>query len=214
MNRIGDANVIVHTSSHLRHAASSFHSLNDRRIRETNAGRPYVPSVPRAMTDAVGVEFVTGHPAESREIENAREATFDLVADETTMDRAPGRLRRSLLVAAGVACVFLGAIGILIPVLPTTPFLLLAAACFLRSSERLHGWLLGNRVFGEYLRRYVNGEGIPLSSKIGTLAFLWFTLAVSIFAFVPAGLWWVRLVLAAIGVGVTLRIATIPTRIS
>ncbi|MBN1611857.1 MAG: YbaN family protein [Polyangiaceae bacterium] len=123
-----------------------------------------------------------------------------------------GRLQRGLLVAAGVLCVGLGVVGVVVPVLPTTPLLLLAAACFLRSSNRLHRWLLGNRVFSEYLRRYQSGEGLPLSSKLTTLVLLWSTLAVSAFAAVPVRLWWVRLVLLAVGVGVTVHILRIKTR--
>lgn len=122
------------------------------------------------------------------------------------------RLRRGVLVAAGILCVGLGVVGVVVPVLPTTPFLLLAAACFLRSSERLHRWLLGNRVFGEYLRRYRNGEGLPLGSKVTTLVVLWATLAVSAFAAIPDGLWWARLLLLVVGVGVTIHILRIKTR--
>lgn len=140
-------------------------------------------------------------------------AESGLIAGETWPSRH-AQPWRFLLVAAGVLCVLLGVIGIVVPVLPTTPFLLLAAACFLRGSERMHRRLLENRVLGAYLRRYVRGEGIPRSSKITTLVALWGTLAVSILIAVPASLWWVRLVLAAIGVGVTIRILRIPTRTS
>jgi len=103
-------------------------------------------------------------------------------------------------------------VGVLVPVLPTTPFLLLAAASFLRSSERLHRWLLGNRVFGEYLRRYHNGEGLPLASKVTTLVVLWASLAVSAFAAVPDRLWWLRIILLLVGAGVTVHILRIKTR--
>jgi uncharacterized membrane protein YbaN (DUF454 family) len=116
------------------------------------------------------------------------------------------------LIAAGVLFVFLGVVGALVPVLPTTPFLLLAAACFVRSSERMHRWLHQNRVFGEYLRRYRDGEGISLASKIYTLALLWATLGGSAFVAVPARLWWVRLFLLVVGLGVAIHILRIKTR--
>ncbi len=124
---------------------------------------------------------------------------------------AGSSVRRGLLVAAGVLFVGLGMVGVVLPVLPTTPFLLLAAACFLRSSGRLYRWLYGNRVFGEYLRRYRDGEGLPLASKITTLVLLWATLAVSAFAGVPPRLWWVRLLLLVVGIGVTIHILRIKT---
>lgn len=120
-------------------------------------------------------------------------------------------MRRGLLIVAGLVCVGLGVVGIVVPILPTTPFFLLAAACFLRSSDRLYRWLLGNRVFGEYIRRCRNGEGVPLAAKVATLLLLWATLAFSALAAVPARLWWVRLILLAVGAGVTIHILRIRT---
>ena len=79
---------------------------------------------------------------------------------------ALGRPRRGLLVVGGTVAVGLGVVGIFVPLLPTPPFLLLAAACFVRSSDRLYRWLLGNRLFGEYIPRYREGSGVPLASKI------------------------------------------------
>jgi uncharacterized protein len=72
-----------------------------------------------------------------------------------------GKLVRAVLIATGSLSVGLGVVGIVLPLLPTTPFLLLAAACYLRSSRRLHRWLLGNRVVGGYIRRYLDGKGRP-----------------------------------------------------
>ncbi|MBN2494527.1 MAG: YbaN family protein [Deltaproteobacteria bacterium] len=118
-------------------------------------------------------------------------------------------MRRGLLVIVGTLCIGLGAVGVVVPILPTTPFLLLAAACFLRSSERLNGWLLGNRVFGEYLRRYRDGEGLPLATKITVIALLWLTLGSSILIMFSA--WWLRALLLAVGVGVTIHITRIKT---
>lgn len=131
---------------------------------------------------------------------------------KNTSSPTSGRLRRALLVIAGVVSVGLGLVGAFVPVLPTTPFLLLAAACFVRSSHRLHHWLLSNRLFGDYLRRYRDGEGLPLASKLATLALLWATLAVSAFVAVPTRLWWVRLLLLAVGTGVTVHVLRIKTR--
>ncbi|MBQ5949387.1 YbaN family protein [Massilia sp. ST3] len=77
---------------------------------------------------------------------------------------------------AGVLAVILGILGIFLPLLPTTPFLLLASACFARGSERLHRWLLSHRVFGAYLRNFEEGRGIPLKAKVVATALLWLSL--------------------------------------
>ncbi|NNG22960.1 YbaN family protein [Telluria aromaticivorans] len=75
--------------------------------------------------------------------------------------------------AMGALCVVLGIIGIFLPLLPTTPFLLLASWCFARGSDRLHRWLLSHRVFGNYLRNFEAGRGIPLRAKIVATVLLW-----------------------------------------
>lgn len=77
---------------------------------------------------------------------------------------------------AGVVAVFLGILGIFLPLLPTTPFLLLASACFARGSRRLRHWLLSHRVLGEYLRNFEEGRGIPLKAKIVATVLLWISL--------------------------------------
>ncbi len=92
------------------------------------------------------------------------------------------RLHRYLLVVAGSVCVALGAVGALLPILPTTPFLLLAAACFMRSSDRLYGWLLRNRWFGSYIRNYREHRAISRRAKVVTLALLWLAIGYSVVA--------------------------------
>lgn len=79
----------------------------------------------------------------------------------------------------GALAVLLGILGLFLPLLPTTPFLLLASWCFARGSERLHGWLLSHRVFGEYLRNFEAGRGIPLKAKIVATLMLWASLLVT-----------------------------------
>ncbi len=114
---------------------------------------------------------------------------------------------RWLLVAAGFLFVGLGAVGILVPLLPTTPFLLLAAACFARSSERFYRWLLGNRWFGAYVREYREGRGVPAKVKIFSVALLWVVILSSA-AFAVSNLF-IRVILIAVAVGVTLHIVFI-----
>ena len=70
----------------------------------------------------------------------------------------------SLMIILGTVCVFMGFIGIFIPVLPTTPFLLLAAYLYGRSSERFLNWLVTNRLFGRYIDNYRSGRGITVDS--------------------------------------------------
>lgn len=77
----------------------------------------------------------------------------------------------------GVLAVLLGILGIFLPLLPTTPFLLLASACFARGSVRLHRWLIGHRVFGKYIANFEAGYGIPLKGKIVATVMLWGSMA-------------------------------------
>jgi uncharacterized membrane protein YbaN (DUF454 family) len=96
-----------------------------------------------------------------------------------------------------------------LPVLPTTPFLLLAAVCYARSSERFYHWLLNNRWFGEFIRNYREGRGIPLREKTLMLTMLWLTISLTAIFFVSA--WWIRLILLGIAIGVSLHLVKIKT---
>ncbi len=119
------------------------------------------------------------------------------------------RIGRVLWISAGTLFVGLGVVGIFVPILPTTPFLLLAAFCYGRSSQRFLRWLLTNRWFGDYIRNYREGKGLPLREKILTLTALWLTIGVSIVY--VASQWWLRLALAAIALGVTIHLLRIKT---
>ena len=79
------------------------------------------------------------------------------------------RIHRPLLIAFGLLFVGLAVLGMFLPVLPTTPLLLLALACFARSSERLHGWLLSHRVFGPFLKHWQETRSMPRRAKIGAV---------------------------------------------
>ncbi|MDT8285842.1 MAG: YbaN family protein [Elusimicrobiales bacterium] len=125
--------------------------------------------------------------------------------------KTPARQGRDAALAAlGLLFTLLGLLGALLPLLPTTPFLLLAAWCFAESSPRLHRWLHENRLFGEYLRRYRSDEGLPLSTKVGTISLLWLTLAVSAYALSDRGPW-SAVLLAVVGISVTVHISRIKT---
>ena len=116
---------------------------------------------------------------------------------------------RLLLVIAGTLSVGLGILGIFVPVLPTTPFLLLATACYARSSERFYGWLLNNKWFGNYIRSYLERKGIPLKVKVLTITLLWITIGSSAAFAVQSFV--VRLILALIAIGVSIHILCIRT---
>ncbi len=116
---------------------------------------------------------------------------------------------RYLLISAGTIFLGFGIIGIFLPVLPTTPFLLLAAACYARSSKRFYDWLLNNRWFGTYIKNYCEGRGVPLKFKVFTISLLWITILASIFFVINN--YWVRIILILIAIGVTTHILTIKT---
>jgi uncharacterized membrane protein YbaN (DUF454 family) len=119
-------------------------------------------------------------------------------------------LVRGLLLAAGVACVALGVVGIFLPLLPTTPFMLLAAACFARSSRRFHGWLLANRTFGPLILEWEKHRSLPRRTKLTAIVLMSLTLAVSIVFFVER--LWLQALLAAFGVLLAAWMYRIPSR--
>lgn len=116
---------------------------------------------------------------------------------------------RMLLLLTGWLSVLLGVIGIFLPLLPTTPFLLLAAACFVRTSERFYQWLVQHPWFGPYLIGYLNGKGLPRKAKFYTLLMMWSGLLLS--GFVMLDSLYVRVLFPLIGLGVTVYIWRLPT---
>jgi uncharacterized membrane protein YbaN (DUF454 family) len=131
------------------------------------------------------------------------------IADSSREERTGKGLLRILMVIAGTLFVGLGILGIFLPLLPTTPFLLLAAACYSRGSKRFYDWLLNNRWFGNYIRDYREKKQVPLAVKVGTLSLLWTAIILS--ALLVVHILLVRIILILIAVGVTLHILSIPT---
>jgi len=113
-------------------------------------------------------------------------------------------LVRRLWIGLGTFFVVLGIIGIFLPLLPTTPFLLLAAACYARGSRRFYDWLLNNRWFGDYIRNYREKKGIPLKIKVLSISFLWVTIGYSTLFIIDIPL--VRIILILISIGVSIHI--------
>lgn len=109
----------------------------------------------------------------------------------------------------GFLCLALGAVGVVLPVLPTTPFVLLAAGCFGGSSPKLSRWLSRSRYFGAFLENYRGGGGIPLGVKVRALVFLWGMLALSVLLTRSLHL---ALFLALVGVAVSAHILLMKTK--
>ncbi|MDP3025258.1 MAG: YbaN family protein [candidate division Zixibacteria bacterium] len=116
---------------------------------------------------------------------------------------------RGALIITGTFFVGLGVLGIFLPLLPTTPFLLLAAVCYARSSKRFYNWLLNNKWFGNYIKNYRERKGVPLKVKVLSISFLWITIGYSVVFVVHIFL--VRIILILIAMGVTTHILSIKT---
>ncbi len=117
---------------------------------------------------------------------------------------------RTILIAAGLFSTGLGVLGIFLPVLPTVPFLLLAAACFARSSERFHSWLIGHPWLGPMICDYLDGQGIPLRAKITAISLIWISITISVLFLIP--LLWVKVLVIGIALCVTLYLLRLPLR--
>lgn len=116
---------------------------------------------------------------------------------------------RGLLIGAGFFFVGIGTLGIFLPLLPSTVFFLLAAACFARSSPKFYSWLLNHPIMGEHIRNYREHRAITLKGKILSLSLLWPVLGYSAFFVVDSLL--ITLLLLAIGVGVSTYILSLKT---
>lgn len=119
------------------------------------------------------------------------------------------RWRKWTLVTAGVVSTGLGLVGIVLPLLPTTPFLLLAAACFVRSSSRLYNWLISHKWFGPHIRNYREHKAIAMNVKLWTIALLWGTISYTAFGIIKSRS--VQIVLLVIALGVTAHVLSMKT---
>lgn len=126
------------------------------------------------------------------------------------------RLLRPVLLAVGFLSLAAGIAGIFLPIVPTTPLLLLAAACFMRSSERMHSWLVKHPYFGVYVNGFLYGGGVPARAKRGALLTLWPVIVLSCWIVIrkvetPALRLWVPVVMLVVAGAVTVFILTRPT---
>jgi uncharacterized protein len=118
------------------------------------------------------------------------------------------RLMKALLFACGTLCVALGVVGIFLPLMPTTVFLLMAAACYARSSDRFYQRLISNRWLGGYIRNHREGRGMRRRDKAVTLVMLWAGIGATMIW--TAESWWLRLLLLGIAAGVTTHVVRLP----
>ena len=116
------------------------------------------------------------------------------------------RLMKGLLFACGTLCVGLGILGIFLPLMPTTVFLLMAAACYARSSDRFHRKLVEHPWLGPYIRQR---NGLSARQKTLILAVLWISLAATMYWTARAP--WMRALLIVVGAGVTLHVSRLPS---
>jgi hypothetical protein len=119
------------------------------------------------------------------------------------------KILSKILIIFGSFFLVIGIIGIFLPILPTTPFLLLTAACYARGSEKFYNWLINHKLFGNYIKNYLEGRGISLYTKIFTILVLWITICFSTFIIITNIL--IQLIMIIIAIIVTIHIFTIRT---
>ncbi|NVJ49533.1 MAG: YbaN family protein [Gammaproteobacteria bacterium] len=125
---------------------------------------------------------------------------------EQTIVKSP--VMRWSLIALGCFSLSLGILGIFLPLLPTTIFLIIAAACFVRSSASMYDWLHQHPQFGVYLAAYAKGQGMPRRAKAITIGLLWLSLATSAYIMATP---WLNWVLLTVGACVTVYLLRLPT---
>lgn len=124
---------------------------------------------------------------------------------------AKSKTIRVLLILIGSISTLLGIFGIFLPLLPTTPFLLLSAYCFARSSKKFYILLITNRICGEYIRNYRKGLGIQLRHKVLSLILLWTTIGYSVI-FIITNIW-IQILLILVAISVSIHLLRMKTYI-
>lgn len=119
------------------------------------------------------------------------------------------KLFKLTLITLGSLFLFLGVLGVFLPLLPTTPFLLITAACYLRSSEKLYYSLMNNRFLGRHIRNYYEGKGVPLHIKIIACGSLWLTMGYSILFIISNPV--IKFILLLVALCVTIHLFLIRT---
>lgn len=115
-----------------------------------------------------------------------------------------------LFIFLGTLSLILGVIGIVVPGLPTTPFLLLSAALYFKSSSKLYNWLIQHPVFGKFIRNYRETKSIPRATKIYALSIMWVMITLSCVFFIKIS--WVIIIVLAVGIVGSVVMIQIPTR--
>jgi uncharacterized protein len=123
--------------------------------------------------------------------------------------RLPG-IYRYLYFISGVLLVAIGVIGIFLPILPTTIFLILASACFIKSSPQANEWLRNHKILGMYIKNYQDNSGLTIKSKIFNITFLWLMISASAIFFTD--LWYIQFLLFVIAIGVTIHLVMVKTK--
>jgi hypothetical protein len=111
---------------------------------------------------------------------------------------------------SGLLLVAIGVIGIFLPLLPTTIFLILASICFLKSSPKANEWLRNHKILGGYIDNYQNKTGLTRNAKIANIITLWISISLS--AFFLTDVLYIRIILLAIAIGVTIHLVMIKTK--
>jgi uncharacterized protein len=129
-------------------------------------------------------------------------------SEERNLSRK-GKTKRTIYFVLGTISFAIACIGVVLPLLPTTPFLLLAVACYLRSSKHMYNWLLNHKLFGQYIKNYLEGKGMSLRAKVISLAFLWTIISYSSLFVMPILI--AQVILLVVALAVTLHLTILPT---
>ena len=121
------------------------------------------------------------------------------------------QMKKTLLIIFGSFSFVLGIIGIFLPIIPTTPFLLLSAGLFAKSSEKLYNWLMNHKIFGDYIRNFREDKAIPLKGKVIAISTMWIFMLYSIF-FIVNEKWYLQVLLGSIALAVTIHILSYRTK--
>ncbi len=129
--------------------------------------------------------------------------------EERDDSRVSGKMMRGVYIVVGTIALVIGAIGLFLPVIPTTPLVILAAACYYRGSDRLHNWILSSRWFGETVKNYQEGRGLTRDTKVRAISMMWAMILISAWFFVSN--LFVRVAIICVAIGVTVYLVRLPT---